>query len=233
MLTRPEDLLNQLLRERGLKWATLCRRCESSPNRAGLKATSTSISPWKDDPNVAFGPSTLRPSAVSVCNVYREESSNVSPPLTSVCKDCNLSPRKQSDPRSKLTSVLFFFFYSQGCNTGLIFFVFVATVNDFVQYLFIGCVTLEWWCVMLMWFFKKKKKKKLTSCAIVSFECLRSLTLKPPLQMSICPSAVPLPQYECIVSKPQTFKAPLTLIRCRCVLLVASAAARGTKNKKK
>lgn len=35
--------------------------------------------------------------------------------------------------------------------------------------------------------------------------------------MSICPSAVPLPQYECIISKPQTFEAPLTLIRCRCV----------------
>ena len=72
----------------------------------------------------------------------------------------------------------------------------------------------------------------LSSCAIVSFECLRSLTLKPPLQMSICPSAVPLPQYECIVSKPQTFKAPLTLTRCRCVLLVASAATRSKKEKK-
>ncbi|KAF3835334.1 hypothetical protein F7725_027892 [Dissostichus mawsoni] len=36
------------------------------------------------------------------------------------------------------------------------------------------------------------------SCAIVSFECLRSLTLKPPLQMSICPSAVPLPQ-KCVL----------------------------------
>lgn len=79
---------------------------------------------------------------------------------------------------------------------------------------------------MIHVFLLKKKKNLLTSCAIVSFECLRSLTLKPPLQMSICPSAVPLPQYECIVSKPQTFKAPLTLIRCRCVLLVASAAAR-------
>lgn len=73
----------------------------------------------------------------------------------------------------------------------------------------------------------------LTSCAIVSFECLRSLTLKPPLQMSICPSAVPLPQYECIVSKPQTFKAPLTLIRCRCVysLLPLLQLAANTHNK--
>lgn len=59
-----------------------------------------------------------------------------------------------------------FFFYSKGYNTGLIFFlVFVATVNDFVQYLFIGCVTFEWWCVvfviLLFIFFI------LTSCAIV------------------------------------------------------------------
>lgn len=51
--------------------------------------------------------------------------------------------------------------------------------------------------------------------------------------MSIYPSAVPLPQYECIVSKPQTFKAPLTYIWCRCALLVASAAARSTKKKVK
>lgn len=65
----------------------------------------------------------------------------------------------------------------------------------------------------------------------MSFECLRSLTLR-----RLCPSAVPLPQYECIVSKPQTFEAPLTLITCRCALLVASAAARskhGKKQKKK
>lgn len=81
-----------------------------------------------------------------------------------------------------------------------------------MQYLFIGCLTLSGGvCVLFLFFFYF-----LTSCAIVSFECLRSLTLKPPLQMSICPSAVPLPQYECIVSKPQTFRAPLTLIRCRC-----------------
>lgn len=77
----------------------------------------------------------------SVCAVYIEKkSSSVSSPLTSVYKDGNLSPRK-------LTSVCFF--YSQGRNTGLVFFVFVATVNDFVQYLFIGCVTLSggMWCL--------------------------------------------------------------------------------------
>lgn len=57
-----------------------------------------------------------------MCNVHREESSNVSPSLTSN----------------------FFFFYSQGRNTGLHFLsAFVATVNDSVQYLFIGCVTLS------------------------------------------------------------------------------------------
>lgn len=76
-----------------------------------------------------------------MCNVHREESSSVSPPLASVCKDGDLSPR--------MSFFYFYFFYSQGCNTGLIFFpFFVATVNDFVQYLFIGCVTLSGgvWC---------------------------------------------------------------------------------------
>lgn len=74
----------------------------------------------------------------------------------------------------------------------------------------------------------------LTSCAIVSFECLRLLTLKPPLQMSL--SVPQLCLYRSMnvycFSKPQTFKAPLTLIRCRCVLLVASAAARSEHGKK-
>lgn len=100
--------------------------------------------------------------------------------------------------------------------------------STFLFCFFCWMCNFEWWCVvfvihLLLFFFPRKRL--LPSCAIVSFECLRSLTLKPPLQMSICPSAVPLPQYECIVSKPQTFKAPLTLTRCGCVLLVASAAA--------
>lgn len=69
---------------------------------------------------------------------------------------------------------------------------------------------------------------------MVSFECLRSLTSNPPLQIVyICPSAVPQPQYECIVSKPQTLEAPSASIRCWRALLVASYQLVANKCEKK
>lgn len=69
-----------------------------------------------------------------MCNVHRDESSNVSPSLTS----------NYTDVIFLHGSSLIIIFYSQGRNTGLHFLsVFVATVNDYVQYLFIGCVTLS------------------------------------------------------------------------------------------
>lgn len=71
---------------------------------------------------------TEHPPAVSVCNVHRQECSNVSSPLTSIYK------------YEKLTGC----FLSRHSATGLSIFVFAATVNECVQYFsfFTGCVVL-------------------------------------------------------------------------------------------
>lgn len=68
------------------------------------------------------------PPAVSVCNVHRQECSNVSSPLTSIYK------------YEKLTGC----FFLRHSATGLSIFVFAATVNECVQYFsfFTGCVVL-------------------------------------------------------------------------------------------
>lgn len=76
-------------------------------------------------------------------------------------------------------------FYSQGCNTGLIFFyLFCCNCEWLCAVPFYWMCNFEWWCVVFVIF---PVFQIWTSCAIVSFECLRLLTLKPPLQMSICP----------------------------------------------
>lgn len=143
------------------------------------------LPPEKGDAQVAFGPSTLLPPAVGVYNVDREKSSSVSPPLVSVFKDGHFSPRELAS----------FFSTHRGLTQVWFSFSFCCYCEWLCAVPFHWMFNLEWWCVVFFLFFLFYI---LTSCAIVSFECLRSLTLNPPLQISICPSAVPLLQYECI-----------------------------------
>lgn len=230
--TCPEGLLNQLWRGRGLKWATLCRRCESGLNGPDWKPQGPASLPGKGDPEVASG-SLLRCGGfsgrahclllLSVCAMYIEKRVAVwALPSLVFLRTVIFLPG---------SSHLFFFPTHRGLTQVWFSFGFCCNCEWLCAVPFYWMFNFEWWrlCFVFVFF------NFLTSCAIVSFECLRSLTLKPPLQMSICPSAVPLPQYECIVSKPQTFRAPLTLIRCRCghTLLPRLQLAAKTHTKRK
>lgn len=123
--------------------------------QARLKATRTSISPWKRWPwggswvpfgmRRLFGPSALPPSAVSVCNVHREEGSSVSPPLTSVFKDGHFSPRK-------LTSV-FFFSTHRGLTQVWFSFGFCCNCEWLCAVPFYWMFNFEWWRLCFVFVF--------------------------------------------------------------------------------
>lgn len=156
---RPEKSPNRLWRGRGSKWANLCRRCESSPNRDRRLCEK-----------VVSG-------AFLRCAMYIE-------------KKCS----SVSHPDVKHSLLLFFFL-----------FVWNLTHGDVTQAGLFSCCNCEWILCNIFFFFWFLKSSTVKSQLAVPWWHLSALAVfeTTTTDVCLCPSAVPQPQYECIVSKPQ------------------------------